>query len=209
MHNQIARIFPGMAAAALVLAACGCWGPRRHDVTGHVKVKGAILDKPNGKIVFVGPKDVQVAASINADGSYRAVGVVAGMNRVAVYYPNPDFQPPKRHRVKPKEGEPASEPAASSSPFLTPRKYASPDTSGLSVEVKEGKVFDVDLTEEPNTDALLERPWRSAPGAALDLLRGLARLLDLLKELPPVAAGRPGVASGKLAQGRHDGPVIR
>ena len=140
MHRAVFRRILGPALAALATGAGGC-GPGSHDVTGRVSYNGAPLDKPDGQIVFIGPDGDQVAAGIGPDGSYRAPGVVGGPNKVAVYYPNPKA---KRDKVtRPKPGEPPPPPTA---PFLTPAKYASADTSGFSVAVKKGTVFDADLT---------------------------------------------------------------
>ncbi len=132
-----------LVVAAFIFGASGC-SPRKVDVTGRVTYNGAPLNVRGGKIVFVGPDDTQCAASINTDGTYQAIGVSAGLNRVAVSYPNPEFKPRKR-------GEPALAPESVPSPFLTPAKYASEATSELSVEVTAGTVFNAELkgSEEP------------------------------------------------------------
>ena len=145
MHRNVLRIVPGFVFAILAVAAGGCWGPSQFDVTGQVKYNGSPLDKPGGQIVFVGPKGTQVAASIGPDGTYRATKVTAGLNRIAVYYPNPQLQ--GKRFSKPKKGGPP--PAPSPPPFLTPSRYASVKTSDLSVQVAEGTVFDVNLTGPP------------------------------------------------------------
>ncbi|OWK38190.1 hypothetical protein [Fimbriiglobus ruber] len=141
MYRTVFRRILGLAFAALAVGAGGC-GPGSHDVTGRVSYNGVPLDKPEGQIVFIGPAGDQVVAGIGPDGSYRALGVTGGPNKVAVYYPNPKA---KRDKLtKPKPGEPP--PAAAATPFLTPAKYASADTSGFSVTVGKGTVFDTDLT---------------------------------------------------------------
>ncbi len=136
-----------MRRTVLMIAVfcAGCGGPDpTADVTGTVTYNGAPLNKPGGKIVFVGPAGSQVVADIAADGSYRAPGVPAGPNRVAVYYPNPEAKMGEKHlpekgRIPPKVTPPMPP------PFVTPYKYASPDTSELAVTVGPGTVYNADL----------------------------------------------------------------
>jgi len=126
-----------------VIALCvvGCGEPSAVDVTGRVTYNGAALNKTGGQIVFVDAKGTQVVADIGPDGAYRAAGVPAGPARVAVYYPNPEFK---------KAEKPLGQKAkAMPPPFLTPYKYASPDTSELAVTVGPGTVFDVAMTGPP------------------------------------------------------------
>ena len=147
MHRNVSQIVLGVAVAGLASGVGGCWGPKKVDVTGRVNYNGAPLPKPGGQIVFVDADGTQVAASIGQDGAYRAPKVNIGLQHVAVYYPNPEFQTAKRSPVKPKKGEPPPPPLPPAPPaFLTPIKYASIDTSNLSVQVAEGTVFDADLT---------------------------------------------------------------
>jgi hypothetical protein len=131
-----------LVCAAFALGGAGC-SPPKVDVTGRVTYNGAPLKNPGGKIIFVGPDSAQCDASINYDGTYRAIGVSAGLNRVAVYYPNPDFKP----RTRPtRMGVPAATEQVAQV-FLTPEKYASVETSKLSVQAAVGTVFDADLTD--------------------------------------------------------------
>ena len=139
MQRITRRRILGPALAALVATVGGC-GPGTYDVTGRVSYNGAPLDKPDGQIVFIGPAGSQVSAPIAPDGSYRAAGVAAGPNQVAVYYPNPKARRDKM--TKPKAGEQAGAIPL----FLTPPKYASADTSGFSVAIGKGTVFDANLT---------------------------------------------------------------
>jgi hypothetical protein len=102
-----------------------------------VTYNGAVLDKPDGQVVFIGPKGEQVDAAIGADGTYQAKNVPAGKNRVIVYYMNPKLKTEKPAKPRPGEkfkGNPDA--------YLTPAAYASPDTSGLSVDVENETVFD-------------------------------------------------------------------
>jgi hypothetical protein len=126
-----------LVVAVLVFSASGC-SPGQVEVSGRVTYNGSPLNFPGGQIVFVGPDGAQRAASIAADGTYRAVEVSAGMNRVAVSYPNPEFKPQKRI---PRGTDPESLPE----PFLIPAKYASVEDSELSVQATTGTVFSPDL----------------------------------------------------------------
>lgn len=139
-----------LAYAVVTLTAAGC-APGKGDVSGKVTYNGTPLNKPGGTIVFVTPGGVQVAAPVAADGTYHAADVPRGENTVAVYYPNPKFQEAarqSRHLPGPHE---AARPAAVADvpPYLTPARYASGDTSGLSVSVGTGTTFDAALTGPP------------------------------------------------------------
>lgn len=134
----------GVALAALAISLGGCGGKLpQYDVTGKVMYNGVPLAKPDGQIVFVGPDGTQVPATISPDGTFKAAKVTSGLNRVAIYYPNPAFTKPTRPAGGP---SPKSRPAATAPQFLTPEKYASAETSQQSVEVKEGTVFNVEMT---------------------------------------------------------------
>ncbi len=145
MARNAFRIVLGLAAPlVLSVGLAGC-GPRMVDVSGHVRYNGAPLARQGGEIVFVGPGGKQVPATVGTDGSYQAVGVPVGLNRVAVYYRNPAAQVGKRERLASKgaAAEATGEPA---SPYLTPIKYAAVETSELEVQVAPGAVFDAELT---------------------------------------------------------------
>lgn len=131
-----------LVCAGLVLGSAGC-APAKVDVTGRITYNGTPLNQPGGLIIFVGPDSSQCETSINYDGTYRATGVSAGLNRVAVYYPNPEFKP----RTRPtKMGVPAATEQVVQV-FLTPERYASVETSKLSVQAALGTIFDADLTD--------------------------------------------------------------
>ncbi len=142
MHRNVCRIVPWLAFAVLAVVVVGC-GQKEFDVTGQVKYNGAVIDKPGGQVIFIAPSGTQVVAPIGQDGTYKASKVPAGPNRVAVTYPNPALggKPP----AKPPKGQPII-PSSTQDLFLTPANYASADTSGLSVEVASGTVFNVDMT---------------------------------------------------------------
>lgn len=119
----------------------GC-AERRATVSGKVTYNGVVLAKPNGKIIFVSKSGVQVPVSIQSDGTYSAPDVVVGENRVVVYYATDTKGVGKR---LPK-GENAPMPA---DPFLTPQKYSSVDTSGLSVNVTDKTEYNPKLEGPP------------------------------------------------------------
>jgi hypothetical protein len=144
MHRNILLLARGLAIAALAMCLGGC-GKHQFEVTGKVTYNGAPLTKPNGQIVFVGPDGSQVAVPIGQDGAYKATKVTAGLNRVAIYYPNPDYKKSARSKGKP---DPKSRPADSPM-YLTPESYATPDTSQLQVEVAKATVSDFDMKGPP------------------------------------------------------------
>jgi hypothetical protein len=140
MHGTFSGRGPLLALTLAALLGVGGCGSSQHDVSGKVLFNGSPLNKPNGQIVFVGPTGAQVAADIAPDGAYRATGVSAGKNHVAVYYPNPRAK--AKPATRPKPGEPTLPPESA---FLTPGKYASAETSGFSVDVASGTVFNPEM----------------------------------------------------------------
>jgi len=145
MYRNLLLMARVLSLAALVLCLGGCGGKPQFEVTGMVKYNGAPLAKPNGQIVFLGPDGAQVPAPIGQDGTYKAVKVSGGPNRVVVTYPNPAFKKAARPKGAPDpKGRPDTSPL-----YLTPEKYASADTSELSVDVKKGTTFNVDMTGPP------------------------------------------------------------
>ena len=103
MHHNVSQIVLGVALATLALSVGGC-GQKKVDVTGKVSYNGAPLSKPGGQIVFVDATGNQVIATIGEDGTYRAPNVTTGLQRVAVYYPNPEIKKGRRFPVKPTAG---------------------------------------------------------------------------------------------------------
>jgi hypothetical protein len=141
MYRKILLLARGLALAALALSLGGC-GKRQYDVTGKVTYNGAVVAKPNGKIVFVGPDNSQVAAEIGLDGTYKATKVTAGLNRVAIFYPNPSF----KRMSRPKGNvDPSQRPPTNNPQYLTPDAYASHETSKIEVEVKGETDVDINL----------------------------------------------------------------
>ena len=134
----------GVLMLAIGLTALAGCGPGRYDVNGKVTYNGAVLDKPDGQVIFVGPNGEQVAAPIGADGTYRASNVSAGANKVVVYYPNPKLKKPKSTKLKPGEPMPPVEP-----PYLTPEKYGSAATTDLTLDVDRNKEYPVAISGPP------------------------------------------------------------
>ncbi|WP_020467858.1 hypothetical protein [Zavarzinella formosa] len=137
-----------MSVGLVLVCLSGCGSEKVGDVSGLVTYNGQPLAKTGGHIVFVGPQGSQIVADIGADGAYRAAGIPAGLNRVAVYYSNPEAQEQIR-KFMPQKGKkppPVTPPSPAPAPFLTPIKYASPDTSELSVQIGPGTVYNVDMT---------------------------------------------------------------
>jgi hypothetical protein len=141
MHRKLMLLARGFALAALAIGLGGCGKPQ-FAVSGKVKYNGAPLAKPNGQIVFVGPEGTQVAAPIELDGTYKAAKVPAGLNRVAVYYPNPSFT----KAVRPKGPPTLKDRPTTSSPYLTPDIYADVETSKLAIKVEKNTDYDAELT---------------------------------------------------------------
>jgi hypothetical protein len=137
MYPHLFRIVLGIGVCSLT----GC-GPPTADVSGKVTYNGKSLDAEGGHITFVGPDGRQVSAPIAPDGAYRATGVVAGANRVVVYYQNPESNPTPGGKA----------PKSTSLLRFLPTKYADQTTSGLTVNVAPGSVYDVDLKGPALTD---------------------------------------------------------
>ncbi len=119
-----------------VCCAVGC-GPKAVDVAGTITYNGKPLDEEGCNIVFQGPAGQSVAAPVAANGEYKASRVVAGPNKVAIYYHNPEAT---------KSREPGVKAPRSNSPLRNlPRKYGDVKTSELTVDVDTGTVFNVDM----------------------------------------------------------------
>ena len=98
-------------------------------VVGKVSFRGMTL--PGGTIAFHPAKGKPIKAKIAADGSYEAKKVPVGAMRVTVE--TELLKPAPRKLPAP----PA--PAPGEKYVKIPQQYASPQTSGLTYEVKEGK----------------------------------------------------------------------
>jgi hypothetical protein len=127
-----------LALAALGLAGCG---PGKGDVSGKVTYK--VKPVGYGSVQFIGPDRKPLLAPIGPDGSYRAEGVLAGDNQVAVNSPDPAMVVRKSKAGKPIEPPPADPKRW----FPLPDKYADPAKSGLTLKVERNVTnsHDIDL----------------------------------------------------------------
>ena len=126
----------------LGIAVClpaGC-GPKARlvTVTGKVTYNGNPPNEEGCNIVFLGPDGKQVSVPVASTGEYTASGVVAGPNKVAVFYRNPEAE---------KTRDPGAKPVLNESPLRNlPATYKDVKTSELTVEADTGTVFDVKMT---------------------------------------------------------------
>jgi len=144
------RLLAPLVAGALALTAlAGCGGGGVGGVSGEVKLRnGEAL--PYGDIAFlsqVGEKKV-VNGKVQ-DGRYSVNDVPAGPVKITVQTSPPPKPAHLPAHIKPIEGPDGdgsqSTPAGKYRPI--PQKYASPDSSGLTYEVKRGdQTHDITLT---------------------------------------------------------------
>ena len=146
----------GLKQARVVLAvglledlALGC-GRSRLDtipVSGKVTYKGNPL--PWGGVTFMPKNRTEcrpAMADIKSDGSYEVatleydLGLMAGEYTISVYAPKtPLFEPNEAQKA-----------AAALVTLPTPKRYANPETSGLTVIISPDdgpRTFDIDLTD--------------------------------------------------------------
>ena len=138
MRHNVFWIILGIA----VCCDAGC-GPKVVTVTGTVTYNGNPLNEEGCNIVFLGPDPdrKQVTAPVASNGKYEAIGVVAGPNRVAIYYRNPEAA---------KSREPGEKTPSSISLLRNlPPKYADVKTSELTFDPGTGTVFDVNMKGPP------------------------------------------------------------
>jgi hypothetical protein len=112
-------LLAGLAVgAALLSTAAGVLAAEKESGTIEGKITFDGSPVTKGKVSFHPEKGKPVSADLQADGSYSAKGVPVGQMRIT---------------VESKE---------------TPKKFANPNTSGLTVEVKKGKqVYDIALSK--------------------------------------------------------------
>jgi hypothetical protein len=142
------RVLRGAWFVLLLLASVipgGC--SVKSNVSGTVTYKGKPL--PSGSVTFFGADNKQAAAPINPDGSYTATSVPIGPAKVAVrVQPSMAGLPTAIKTGVPGAAEhttPGMETASTPSVDI-PKKYGSPETSDLSLDVRSGNnTFDIDL----------------------------------------------------------------
>jgi hypothetical protein len=125
-----------LCASAALTAVPGCSAPRS-AATGTVSFKGKPLAM--GTVFMVGADGIAVPAVINPDGTYRIEGVANGLAKISVSSPKP-ATPEMIARAR-KGRPPANPPPAQdvANWFEIPEKFADPQTSGLTVELKGGE----------------------------------------------------------------------
>jgi hypothetical protein len=133
-----------LACCALPLVfAVGCGGPFDASVEGLVTLDGAVV--PAGSISFVptngGP---QAYAVVNESGTYEVfTGREAGL-------PSGDYSVAIVSRKQPKTTHSEAGGPAPPGEAITPRWYASPQTSGLTFKVEPGSNdINLELTSTP------------------------------------------------------------
>jgi len=118
---------------ALVGTGCSEKGGATGTVSGTVSYGGQTL--PVGSVTFLSEDGRTAAAEINKDGTYKVGNVPVGTVKVGVSTPQAAPVPalggdmPGMNTAK---------------PVIVPQKYASPQTSGLTMTVKKGsQTFDI------------------------------------------------------------------
>ncbi len=138
--RPVSRILFVIAAVFIGTVVGGC-GSRKTTVTGEVKYNDRPL--PSGTITFLGQSGhKQVASADIVDGHYSIQNMEPGPVTVTVVTPPPSRggQPPHGKAI-----ETPNAPAAKAY-VPVPTRFASPDQSGITYEVKSGvqnKDFDL------------------------------------------------------------------
>jgi hypothetical protein len=141
MRSTLPRFLLAIGVA-LALAAALPDRASAADVEGKITYKGKPLT--GGKIGFHPARGKPVFATIQADSSYSAKKVPVGEVRVTI-----DTKPAKAKPAKDKPEPPPRKKVKEAPKFIPiPAKYASPKTTPLRVDIKEGRqVFDIELTD--------------------------------------------------------------
>lgn len=132
-----------IAIIPFLYAGCG----QSNRVTGTVTFDGKPL--PAGQVTFLcdGKGRPAIAATISAAGAYEIVNPPTGRAHVFVRTFKPQPKPPPG--VDPETGRDYSADWVDTGPFVPiPKKYASPETSGLEYRIIPGdQTFDIVLTK--------------------------------------------------------------
>jgi len=130
MREQYAwiRVTSAVVLAAIVLISAGCGEKEKPRQFGKVKGKVLWKGKPldHGNVIFQHVEGPTVDAQIGTDGSFET-NVVIGENKIAVNCREPDVQ----------EGGIRQELVPGKS--IIPKKYGSPETSGIKYNVVPGE----------------------------------------------------------------------
>jgi hypothetical protein len=146
---SVGRLLSGGLMAGLLLVAAGC-GSSSGRVSGKVTYKGTTLH--GGTVTYYGPGENAWAktAHIQDDGSYMIDDVPKGASRISVetqtVKPNTAAKSmaarmTKGANIPPEMAEhsPMAQASQADKYVAIPPKYAKPETSGLTYEVKGGK----------------------------------------------------------------------
>ncbi|HEX5273377.1 MAG TPA: hypothetical protein VFW33_22930 [Gemmataceae bacterium] len=151
VYRQALRLTALAAAllAAGALGGCSGSGTKTSVVSGKVTYKGAPVT--GGELKFYPEGGEPVLGTINADGTFNTMGVPPGHVTVTV-----DTEPLKGPKgaggdytkmARGREGFKPPETGGHTPVYVQiPHKYKDPKTSGLSVDVKQGKTENVELT---------------------------------------------------------------
>lgn len=142
------RLFQFLLLLA-VLGLTGCGGTG--DVSGKVTCNGKTV--VYGTVVIMGSDGITKSGVIQPDGSYTVAGVKTGTAKVAVSSPQPPGheQAPKKGRERGDDDDKPHTPVTPASPeviknwFPIPNKYGDVAKTELTVEVKPGQKFDIEL----------------------------------------------------------------
>lgn len=137
------------ALVCLAALAAGCGSPQQPtgDVTGKVTIKGKAPNVEGLTINFLGANGLPVGARVAADGTFRAVGVSEGENKVAFSVPPPDIAAKSGKPAREGGVNKAEEAAGQTLRKLIPPKYLDHTQANLTVTVTPGgeNPFTVDL----------------------------------------------------------------
>jgi len=136
-----------LALGLLIAAGCGDGLPPPVPVRGQVTFDGRPLSR--GAVVFHGADGSSTAAMIGSDGRYevrthRGAGLPPGHYRVSISPQQAGDDPAERvlYEVEPTQAQPVEVPA----------RFLSPETSGVTMEVREGmEEYDLELSTDSPT----------------------------------------------------------
>jgi hypothetical protein len=146
MRMRSARL--ALVAGAACLLAAGC-APPKTTVTGKVTYRGRPV--PWGAVTLIGGDGIAHPGALQADGSFTIPGVPVGRVKIGVRSENPSPGMPlmRSGPAAPPPARQASIPAPVIKPTVEwvpiPDRYADPDRSGLTGEVREGQPLTIEL----------------------------------------------------------------
>jgi hypothetical protein len=118
-----------------ILVGCGSGANSKiGNVEGTIKVNG--VNANSGNINFTGADGTTIGAAIQADGTYRAIGVGVGEAKVTVTGAPPPVKGNAPLPVTKDSGMGGTAPVGN--PIPIPAKFGKAETSGLSTPVKNG-----------------------------------------------------------------------